>query len=165
MTAPVLLDNTVLTNFALIGRPDLVLRLWRSATCTTPATQAEYQAGVAAGLVPAAAWADLPVVALTEAEAGFADTLPPRLGAGERTCLAVALYRQGLFASDDQDARNAARRCGVPVTGTVGILVLCVRQGYLPRDEADALLREMIAVGYRSPVTDLSPWLALWGLR
>lgn len=32
---PVLLDNTVLTNFALVGRSDLVMRLWPSGACTT----------------------------------------------------------------------------------------------------------------------------------
>jgi hypothetical protein len=84
---PVLLDNTVLTNFALVGRPDMVLRLWPDTACATPAVQSEYQVGAAAGLVPGETWADLPMVALTEAEATFAAELPPRLGAGERTCL------------------------------------------------------------------------------
>jgi hypothetical protein len=28
ITRPVLLDNTVLTNFALVDRADLVMRLW-----------------------------------------------------------------------------------------------------------------------------------------
>jgi predicted nucleic acid-binding protein len=65
-TAPILLDNTVLTNFALVGRPDLVLSLWGELACTTPAVQNEYQVAVAAGLVSATAWADLPVVILPE---------------------------------------------------------------------------------------------------
>jgi predicted nucleic acid-binding protein len=153
--APALLDNTVLTNFALVGRPDIVLRLWPDIACTTPAVRSEYQAGATAGLTPGETWADLPAVALTEAEATFAAELPPRLGMGERTCLAVAVHRHGLLASDDQDARTVARRYGVPVTGTLGILVLGIRHGHLARDEADALLKEMIAAGYRSPVTNL----------
>jgi len=157
---PVLLDNTVLTNFALVDRPDIVLRLWPGAACTTPAVWAEYQVGAAAGLVPATAWNDLPVVTLTEAEASFAAGLPPRLGAGERTCLAAALRRQGLLASDNRDARNAARHYDIPTTGTLGILVLGVRRGFLSRDEAKALLKEMIAAGYRSPVPDLDSLLS-----
>jgi len=160
MTGPVLLDNTVLTNFALVGRPDLVLHLWADAVCTTAAVQAEYQAGVVAGLVPAVAWIDLPVVTLTEAEVAFAAALPARLGAGERTCLAVAYHRRGLFVSDDRDARSAACRYGVSITGTLGILVLDVRQGYLSRGEANALVEEMIAVGYRSPVRNLNALLS-----
>jgi len=161
MTTPLtLLDNTVLSNFALVGRPDIVQRLWADAACTTPAAKAEYQTGITAGLVPVTAWTDLRVVTLTETETAFAAELPPRLGAGERTCLAVALHRQGRLASDDQDARSMARRHGVPTTGTLGILVLGVRQGLLSKDEANALLKEMIAAGYRSPVTDLDSLLS-----
>ena len=158
-SAPVLLDNTVLANFALVGRPDLVLRLWGDAACTTPEAWSEYQVGVAADLVSAAAWVDLPVVTLAKAEVDFAANLPARLGAGERTCLAVALHRRGLFATDDQDARSVAQRHDVPVTGTLGILVLCTRQEHLSKDEANALLKAMIAAGYHSPVIDLDDLL------
>jgi len=41
----------------------------------------------------------------------------------------------------------------------VGILVLCVRRGHLSREQADALLTEMITLGYRSPVASLDPLL------
>jgi len=159
ITRPVLLDNTVLSNFALVGRTDLVMRLWPTTACTTPAALDEYEVGTASGLLPPDAWAELPVVTLTEEEIPFAASLTPRLGAGERTCLAVAVHRQGLLASDDLDARRAARQHNVPRTGTVGILVLCVQRGYLPRDQADTLLAEMIALGYRSPVASLDPLL------
>ena len=159
VSRPVLLDNTVLTNFALVGRQDLVMRLWPRAACTTPSALDEYAAGAASGLLPADAWVGLPLVTLTESEATFAASLSPRLGAGERTCLSVAFHRRGLLASDDWDARRAARQHGVPQTGTVGILVLCVQRGYLSRDQANALLAEMIALGYRSPVASLDPLL------
>lgn len=68
MTRPVLLDNTILTNFALVGRAELVTRLWPTAACTTAAVVAEYGVGVAEGLLPADAWADLSVVELTGEE-------------------------------------------------------------------------------------------------
>jgi predicted nucleic acid-binding protein len=149
------LDNTVLTNFALGGQPQLVLRLWGDAACTTSVVLNEYQAGVGAGLVPAA-WHELPIVTLTESETSFAAELPPRLGAGERSCLAVAKYREGLLATDDRDARQTARQHGISVTGTIGILVLAVHQSHLSQDEANELLKDMIDAGYRSPVTDLN---------
>ena len=43
---------------------------------------------------------------------------------------------------------------GFPEPG-IGILVSCVRRGFLSYDEAEALLGEMIAFGYRSPVDSL----------
>jgi hypothetical protein len=37
----VLLDNTVLTNFALVGQDNLPTRLWSDAACTTTAAYGE----------------------------------------------------------------------------------------------------------------------------
>jgi len=159
ITPPVLLDNTVLTNFALVGEARLVKHLWATRACTTPAALDEYEAGAASGMVPAEAWADLPLVTLTEQELAFAAGLSLRLGVGERTCMAVAFHRQGLLASDDLDARRVAEAYGISVTGTVGILVLCVRQHHLSQGRAEALLEDMIARGYRSPVTGLGDLL------
>jgi predicted nucleic acid-binding protein len=42
-----------------------------------------------------------------------------------------------------------------PVTGTIGILVLCVRRGLLTIPEGNAVLGRMIAASYRSPVAEL----------
>jgi predicted nucleic acid-binding protein len=152
---PVLLDNTVLTNVALVGRADSVAHLWPARAYTTPPVLDEFRSGVAGGLLPADVWADLAVIALTEEETALAASLATRLGGGERSCLAVAVCRQGLLATDDRDARRIARQQNVPLTGTVGILTLCVRRGYLSREEANGLLAEMIASGYYSPVDNL----------
>lgn len=149
---PVLMDNTVLVNFASVERPDLVLEGTLEEVCTTPAVMAEYEAGVAAGMVPEGAWRSLPQVAPTSDESEFARTLSNRLGAGERSCLAVAYSRDGLFVSDDADARDEARRHDIPVTGTLGILVAAVQRGVLSQTEGNALLKAMIDSGYRSPV-------------
>jgi predicted nucleic acid-binding protein len=159
MTRLALLDNTVLTNFAVVGRPDLVRHLWSSSVCTTESTLAEYQAGCASGLLSPEAWAGLPILTLTREETAFAINLPPKLGAGERTCLSIAFHRQGLLITDDLDARNVAQQYGVPITGTIGILVLCVKRGCVSPDQANALLAEMVASGYRSPVVSLNELL------
>ena len=158
-TLPVL-DNTVLTNFASVKRTEVVLQLWPTA-CTTAATLAEYQAGAArdAGQMPLSAWSALPIIALTEAETAFGAGLPHRLGAGERSGLAVAHARAGVFVSDDGQARLIAQRWGVPTTGTLGILLAGVKRNSLSRQAANDLLREMIALGYRSPVDRLDTLL------
>lgn len=154
-SGPVLLDNTVLTNFALVGRPDLVFSLWGAKCMTTTAVMSEYKAGVISRGLPADSWKGLVQWTLHPAEQAFADGLPPQLGAGERSCIAVAVHHQALFASDDAKARQEAKRHGIAVTGTLGIMVLSVRQGLLSLDEGNAILAEMIAQGYRSPVATL----------
>jgi len=155
---PLLLDNTVLTNFALVGRADLVLGL-STEVATTPAVIAEYVAGVAGHGLPANVWNSLFQLTLQPDEQRFADRLPPRLGRGERSCIAVAVHRRGLFASDDMRARLEAQRHGVAVTGTVGILVLNVKLGRLVLEEGNTLLTDMIVQGYRSSVLALDELL------
>ena len=116
---------------------------------------AEYQVGVTSRGLPADVWNPLLQLPLDAGEQAFADGLPPRLGAGERSCIAVAIQRQGLFACDDADARREAQRLGLVVTGTIGILVLNTRQGRLAAAEANAILTALIDQGYRSPVVTL----------
>jgi predicted nucleic acid-binding protein len=151
----ILLDNTVLSNLALVGQMNLVFRLWADRVASTPGVLSEYEDAVRAGLLPPHAWTDLPVVKLTSQEVAMSETFSRRLGRGERSCLAVAHLRGGLFASDDADARAAARRLGVPVTGTLGILALTVRRELLTLAQANALLADMVAAGYRSPMERL----------
>lgn len=155
MTKLVLLDNTVLTNFALINEAALVLNLWPGA-CTTPVVKAEYQIGVSKVGLPPGIWNELPVAQLTSPETVFANNLSKRLGAGERTCIAVAYHRDGLFASDDYDARRQARNYGVPTTGTIGILLLNVQQERITLLTGNALLSQLIGFGYRSPISSLN---------
>jgi predicted nucleic acid-binding protein len=74
-------------------------------------------------------------------------------------CPALAVSRGALFASDDLDARKTASALNVPVTGTVGLLVVGVHRNLLDRKLANHLLAEMITHGYRSPVAQLDELL------
>jgi predicted nucleic acid-binding protein len=151
---PILLDNTVLSNFALVKRTDLVLQLWPHCS-TTADTWREYQAGVALGYLPKETWTTLPRTELNETEEKIARQLVNALGAGERTCIAVAKTRNGLFVTDDRKARQVALEMGVIVSGTLGILVVAVERKIIPIGEANQLLAQMIEYGYRSPVDNL----------
>jgi predicted nucleic acid-binding protein len=154
MSKPVLLDNTLLSNFALIHRPQLVLTLWPGA-CTTSAVQDEYHRGIASRQLPADVWTPLPTVILSPAESAFAARLLPRLGAGERTCIAVAYHRKGSLASDDLDARRQAEEYQIPTTGTIGALLLNVKRERITLQEGNRLLARLINAGYRSPIDRL----------
>lgn len=154
----VLLDNTVLTNFGLAQRADLVFEAW-DYPATTQMVSAEYIVGITTSQLPAEIWNNLPVLVMTDQETAFADGLPKSLGLGERSCIAVALYRQGLLASDDRQARILAQKLGVTITGTVGMLLLCVKKNHISRREANLILKKMIYAGYHSPVTTLDSLL------
>ena len=67
----------------------------------------------------------------------------------------MAHFRNGLLVTDDRSARAQARRLGVAVTGTIGILIRLVRDDHLTLDTADELLGAMITAGFRSPVLRL----------
>ncbi|HBY96524.1 MAG TPA: DUF3368 domain-containing protein [Chloroflexi bacterium] len=145
-----LLDTTLLSNFAHVQRPDLLRLAVGAEAATTPAVMDEIQAGEHLQLVPACDWSWLPVIELTDDERQAAAGVP--LGRGESECLAVAQARGGTLLSDDFAARRLARHLGISVPGTLGVLQTLVQAGHLSLDEADHLLAGMISHGYRSPV-------------
>lgn len=48
---------------------------------------------------------------------------PPPIDAGEREVLALALGREATAVMDDRSGRSRGRRLGVPLTGTLGVLL------------------------------------------
>ncbi len=73
---------------------------------------------------------------------------PSTLGPGERQLLALAQsFPAGevLVLLDDELARTEARRLGLPVKGTVGVLVQAFRAGLLSLNEVELLLLEIAA--------------------
>ena len=151
----VLLDATILTNFAQVGLSVVLKELWGDQVCTTAEVLSEYEAGTKTAGLPPSSWKELSVLVLTPDELGLASNLFSRLGLGERTCLAVAIRRGALLATDDKPARRAAKRNSIPVIGTLGILRRCVERGLFPQSEAQMFLEDMIAAGYYSPTRSL----------
>jgi len=98
----------------------------------------------------------LPVVSLESAtEQELYLDLTVTLDPGEAACLALAVVRKLTLASDDLAARRQAAQRGVPLTGTVGILIRLVREGHVSLAMANRILAQMIALDYRSPVESL----------
>lgn len=151
----ILLDTTVLSNFAHIERLDL-LRLALPDAATTPHVTAELGRGVASDRLPACDWGWLDVVELTRSEETSLARVRLVLDDGEASCIAVALEREASLFSDDLDARRYAQRHGIHVSGTLGVLSLLVKRKHLAVAEADDCLQGMIAHGYRSPVRSLA---------
>ena len=61
--------------------------------------------------------------------------------------------------TDDLDAKKLAQRRGIPVSGTIGVLVEAVRTGILSVDERNVMLSNMIAKGYFYPFERLNELL------
>lgn len=71
--------------------------------------------------------------------------------------LAIASCRGWRFLTDDRAARDYATKIGVPVAGTLRLLVRLVQTDLVLVDEANSLLQDMIVLArYHSPVTDLT---------
>jgi predicted nucleic acid-binding protein len=150
-----LLDNTVLSNFALVDRIELLTNALGSQVATTPQVIAEFNEGVTRGRLPETKLDWLEVINLETEEETLFQELLIRVNAGEAACLAVASRRNGRILTDDRDARKLAAQLQVPVSGTLGILLRLVQIGALKLSEANEILGRMISRGYRSPVQKL----------
>ena len=151
----ILLDNTVLSNFAQIERSDLLHLAVGESAATTTQVITEFANGVRKKRVPATDWGWFQILALTSDEETLYQQLLRQINAGEASCLAIAVHRGGRVLTDDRDARKLAAQMQVPISGTLGVLTQLVKDGRTSLSSADQVLRDMIANGYRSPVSSL----------
>lgn len=165
-TPDLLLDTTVLSNFAEADLLWLLRNHYAARIATSLQVIEELQRGVVSGyhhLQPAldsrtTAQADgwLTVITLhTVQEQQLFTEFRLVLGPGEASCLALAIARRCVLASDDRRARRVAALHNVALTGTLGILLQSVRRQHLGLDQANQYLAAMIQNRYRSPVDRL----------
>jgi predicted nucleic acid-binding protein len=119
----------------------------------------EFQAGVALGRVPETDLDWLAVLPLSPTEEKKFQSFLQHLNRGEAACLAVAAHRPARFLTDDRDARTFAGQRGIAISGTLGVLIRLVNLNQCTAAQADALLRQMIKQGYRSPVESITELL------
>jgi len=149
-----LLDNTVLSNFAVVRRPDLISLALGQGAATTQDVMAEHHMGVELGRIPFSEWAWLPILDLDEPVKPLYQQLRIHLGRGEASCIALAHHGGHRVLTDDRDARRIAMQ--IPVSGTLGLLALLIDLKHLHPAAADQLLQRMIEAGYHSPISSLS---------
>lgn len=165
----IIANTTVISNFASVGRLEVLHTLLGQLYLSTEVL-AEIQDGYAEGnlfyqdidkhIFPFAPGGWLLLTALlNDEELRLFHLLPSALHRGEASSIAIAHARGWVFLSDDAKARKTANELGVPVSGTLGLLVKAVRAAILASEEADALLVQMIAGGYRSPRPTISELL------
>lgn len=156
-----LANTTILSNFASVNRLDLLKQLHKRLYIPTQVYEEmldgledgyDFYAGIENQIHPSARDGWIVVVSLDDGnEIALYQSLLQRLHHGEAACLAIAKHRHWAFLTDDKQARRTARDLGIVLSGTLGALMQSIKQGLLPLESANDLLRRMIARGYRSP--------------
>jgi predicted nucleic acid-binding protein len=150
-----LLDNTVLSNFASISQIELLILALGDRIAITKQVLDEFNAGIRTGRLPETKINWLAVIELETEENALYQKLLTRVNAGEASCLAIAKMRNGRVLTDDRDARKLAAQLQIPISGTLGILLRLIQIEALTFEHGNTLLQQMIAKGYRSPVQRL----------
>jgi predicted nucleic acid-binding protein len=150
----VLVDANVLINLAQADRLDLLgafpdLESWSPREALSEVTSEPQKTRVAESLERR----DLREMLLTEIEdlTVFVD-LRRIMGIGEAACLALAVRRGALVASDEKRAfrREAEARLGPGrILNTPGLLLLGIRRGILTLDEADEIKQMLERLRFR----------------
>lgn len=151
-------DTTVISNFSLIGRLDLLEGI--NDLCTTEEVWDELEVAKKRRVLEIACEElGVEVLKMAEDEKDSFLRLSCRFGRGEASCLAIALHRNAGILTDDLDARKFAQRGDIPVSGSIGILVKCVTNGNLSLAQGNDLLGRMIQKGFFSLVDCLDRFL------
>ncbi len=124
----VLADNTVLSNFVKVNRLDLIKKAFDCVYVTEQVLE-EFNRGVARGVLPNVS-IDFEVLKLRYEELELYNALRVKLGKVESS---IAKHRNMKFLTDDSDARKMANVLGVPVSGTIGVLIRCVEKGIITK--------------------------------
>ncbi len=110
-------DTTVISNFSLIDRLDLLEGI--KGLCTTEEVWDELEVAKRRRVLEIArAELRVEVLKMDEDEKESFLRLSSRFGRGEASCLAIALHRDAVILTDDLDARRFAQRGDIPVSGS-----------------------------------------------
>ena len=75
-------------------------------------------------------------------------------GAGEASCIALALQRGGMVVTDDRTARRRCASHGIRVTGTIGILRALCADRIVSAEEADAVLSSAVSFSFINSLSE-----------
>ena len=159
---PVFLDATVISNFASTSSVEFLVHLLE-APIVVPAVRDEIERGVKHGheyLTSAVeAFDNGLAVSDVPPEIGRV-SLHERLDPGETEALRGAVERNGTIATDDLAARRLSTELDVPVTGSIGLLVLGIKRERIDRETADEWLEVWRDErGYYAPVESVTELL------
>lgn len=154
------MDNSAISNFAAVGRMDVLRERYGGRLVVTREVLLEAERGPCPEALRRAlreGWVELRIIyADSEKHGVFAELRNRGFGLGEASLIAAcSAGGTWVFVSDDLDARREASRRGIGVVGTYGILARQVAEGKMGLEEGNGLLRRMIEAGFRSHSDDL----------
>lgn len=152
----ILIDNTVLSNFARIGRLQLLRAFCQNQGGIPLSVMDEFQKGVERNLFPETdiSWLHQIEIESLEEQRLF-QIFNRNLGIGESACLAIAICRKCDLLTDDRQPRQIAFRAGVRLSGSIGVLLSLIKRSHIKLEEGNQILKEFIHTGYFSPVERL----------
>ena len=161
MPDKIIFDTTVISNYLLSDAGSVISNYYKTRGIITREVYDELAAGrrttpVLQNIDHCIGLRKFELISLSKKEHEFYISLLDSLGKGEASCIAFAKYSGGVVATDDKAVRRICDSFKIPVTGTIGILVMLCREGHTSIDSADALLSKMIHNGFYSPVRRIS---------
>jgi predicted nucleic acid-binding protein len=156
----ILIDNTVLSNFVLVGELSLLREYCKKKGAITGHVLAEFKRGIEKGLFNDVNldWLHRLDLEGSEEQALFVN-LSRRLGAGEASCLALAIHKKYDLLTDDMAVRKIALREGIRLSGSIGVLLDLIRIKRISLEIGNEILKGFIHYGYFSPVDRLDEFL------
>ena len=156
----ILIDNTVLSNFALAGKLPVLENYCKDKGVTTKEVLMEFERGINAGIFTNINLIWLKIIDLAnEEEKLLFMNIRKKLGAGEASCLAVAINMGYDLLTDDMAVRKIALREGIRLSGSVGVLLELIRLKEISIEMGNKILKDFIKYGYFSPVDRLDDLL------
>lgn len=153
----ILIDNTVLSNFALIGELNLLRYYSQGKGAISGYVLAEFERGAKEGIFINTSLDWLEVLTLVDSkEKSLFEIFSKRLGVGESSCLAIAISRGYDLLSDDMAVRKIAMHEGVRLSGSIGVLLELIRTNRISIEKGNTILSGFIKHGYFSPVDKLN---------
>lgn len=146
----ILADTDILSALAKVGRLPLLFSLFRVTRLQiVPGVFKEVAHGVALGrsyatdILSLIATAQIEVIALTQEETRFRETLPSSLGTGERESIAVARERKGTLLANESRVAHYCRQYQIPCIRLLDILRALWTEGISSKDEVQLLVADL----------------------
>ena len=151
----ILLDNTVLSNFALVKQMSLLKEYCGDKAASTNDVSDEFKQGVKERIFADTEFEWISRLDLNEKENIMFLNFCKKLGRGEASCLAIAISRGYDLLSDDMAVRKIALREGVRFSGSIGVLLELIRMDRIGIEKGNDILNGFIQCGYYSPINKL----------